>query len=216
MFTSMEFGLVVGLAAAGTTLGVVEGLKPGPLLTMVVRETLSGGLRAGLWTAAAPIFSDGPLVVVSLFAAAWIATHPSLLLAITLAGAVFLAKMGLDCFSMEAPSLDSVVSASPTASFRRGVVTNLLNPNVYVFWFLIGGPLMASVVDREWLAPVAYALSFLITLMLTKASVAYVIHRASNGVSPVAYKRLLSACGMVMLGFAGVYLVSASGMIAEM
>lgn len=67
----MEVNLVLGLAAAGTTLGVVEGLKPGPLLTMVIRETLSGGFRAGAWTAAAPIFSDGPLVVLSLFAAAW-------------------------------------------------------------------------------------------------------------------------------------------------
>ena len=52
----MEVDLVLALAAAGTMLGVVEGLKPGPLMTMVVRETLSGGLKAGMWTAAAPIF----------------------------------------------------------------------------------------------------------------------------------------------------------------
>ena len=51
----MEVDLILALAAAGTMLGVVEGLKPGPLMTMVVRETLSGGLKAGIWTAAAPI-----------------------------------------------------------------------------------------------------------------------------------------------------------------
>jgi hypothetical protein len=65
----LETDLILGLALAGATLGIVEGIKPGPLLTMVIRETLSGGLRAGVWTAAAPIFTDGPLVIVSLFAA---------------------------------------------------------------------------------------------------------------------------------------------------
>ena len=76
MVSYLETDLILGLAIAGATLGLVEGIKPGPLLTMVIRETLSGGLRAGLWTAAAPIFTDGPLVIFSLFAAAWIATNP--------------------------------------------------------------------------------------------------------------------------------------------
>ena len=91
----------------------------------------------------------------------------------------------------------------------RGVITNLLNPNAYVFWFLIGGPLMASVVQEEWLAPVAYALSFLLTLMLTKAVVAYAVHKASNGISATIYKRLLAGCGVVMLGFSGFYVRAA-------
>ena len=43
----MDFYLIGSLAFAGVILGVVEGVKPGPLLTMVIRETLSGGLRAG-------------------------------------------------------------------------------------------------------------------------------------------------------------------------
>jgi len=43
----MEIDLILGLTLAGATLGLVEGIKPGPLLTMVIKETLSGGLRAG-------------------------------------------------------------------------------------------------------------------------------------------------------------------------
>lgn len=88
----MQLDLILGLALAGAAFGITEGIKPGPLLTMVIRETLSGGLRAGLWTAAAPIFTDGPLVIVSLFAAAWIATNPSALLLSPLQGRSFLLK----------------------------------------------------------------------------------------------------------------------------
>ena len=206
--------LILGLAIAGATLGIVEGIKPGPLLTMVIRETLSGGLRAGLWTAAAPIFTDGPLVIFSLFAAAWIATNPSALLVITLAGAIFLAQMGYECFGLEPPNMDED-APPPTGSFLRGVITNLLNPNVYVFWFLIGGPLMASAADEEILAPIAYAITFLVTIMLTKAAIAYAIHRASGNISAVVYRRLLAICGLVMIGFSLYYAIEAYGLLQE-
>ena len=210
----VETDLILGLAIAGATLGIVEGIKPGPLLTMVIRETLSGGLRAGLWTAAAPIFTDGPLVIFSLFAAAWIATNPSALLVITLAGAIFLAQMGYECFGLEPPNMDED-APPPTGSFLRGVITNLLKPNVYVFWFLIGGPLMASAADEEILAPIAYAITFLVTIMLTKAAIAYAIHRASGNISAIVYRRLLAICGLVMIGFALYYAMEAYGLLQE-
>ncbi|MEC8954731.1 MAG: LysE family transporter [Candidatus Thermoplasmatota archaeon] len=210
----METDLVLGLAIAGATLGIVEGIKPGPLLTMVIRETLSGGLRAGLWTAAAPIFTDGPLVIVSLFAAAWIATNPLALLLITVAGAIFLAQMGYECFGLEPPDVDAD-APPPTGSFLRGVITNLLNPNVYVFWFLIGGPLMASAADEEILAPVAYAITFLVTIMLTKATIAYAVNRASGNISTTVYRRLLAICGMIMIGFSLYYAIEAYGLLQE-
>ncbi|MEE3304415.1 MAG: LysE family transporter [Candidatus Thermoplasmatota archaeon] len=210
----METDLVLGLAIAGATLGIVEGIKPGPLLTMVIRETLSGGLRAGLWTAAAPIFTDGPLVIVSLFAAAWIATNPLALLLITVAGAIFLAQMGYECFGLEPPDVDAD-APPPTGSFLRGVITNLLNPNVYVFWFLVGGPLMASAADEEILAPVAYAITFLVTIMLTKATIAYAVNRASGNISTTVYRRLLAICGMIMIGFSLYYAIEAYGLLQE-
>ena len=214
MVSYLETDLILGLAIAGTTLGIVEGIKPGPLLTMVIRETLSGGLRAGLWTAAAPIFTDGPLVIFSLFAAAWIATNPSALLVITLAGAIFLAQMGYECFGLEPPNMDED-APPPTGSFLRGIITNLLNPNVYVFWFLIGGPLMASAADEEILAPIAYAITFLVTIMLTKATIAYAIHRASGNISATVYRRLLAICGIVMIGFSLYYAIQAHGLLQE-
>ncbi len=210
----METDLILGLAAAGATLGVVEGIKPGPLLTMVIRETLSGGLRAGLWTAAAPIFTDGPLVIVSLFAAAWIATNPMALLVISALGALFLFKMGLECFGIDPPTYDPDAPVL-TGSFRRGVITNLLNPNVYVFWFLIGGPLMAAAADTEPIAPIAYALTFLVTIMLVKAAIAVAFDRARGQFSERGYKAALGVCGVLMLGFAAGYGYQAWILLAE-
>ena len=197
----MDVGLVLSLSVAGVALGVIEGIKPGPLLTMVIRETLSGGLRAGVWTAAAPIFTDGPLIIVSLLAASWISTRPSILIVISILGAAYLLKMGLECFSIEPPSSD-LAEVDVSDSFKRGVLTNLLNPNVYIFWFLIGGPLMASVADEEPLAPVAYAVTFLVSIIIVKSIIALAFDRTRGNLSRRSYSIMLSLCGVAMIFFA--------------
>ncbi|DAC43001.1 MAG TPA: LysE family translocator [Candidatus Thalassarchaeaceae archaeon] len=197
----MDVGLVLSLSVAGVALGVIEGIKPGPLLTMVIRETLSGGLRAGVWTAAAPIFTDGPLIIVSLLAASWISTRPSILIAISILGAAYLLKMGLECFTIEPPSYD-LAEIDVSDSLKRGVLTNLLNPNVYIFWFLIGGPLMASAADVEPLAPVAYAMTFLVSIIIVKSMIALAFDRTRGNLSHRSYSIMLSLCGVAMIFFA--------------
>ena len=60
----METDLILALTLAGVTLGIVEGIKPGPLLTMVIKETLSGGLRAGALFAASCSGDVGSALIV--------------------------------------------------------------------------------------------------------------------------------------------------------
>ena len=210
----MEIEIILTLAAAGIALGLFEGIRPGPLLTMVIRETLTGGWYAGARAASAPIFTDGPLIIVSIFLSGWIAEHPSILFVISLLGAGFLVWFGIDCFRIEAPDPDTAQEAV-TGSFRRGVITNLLNPNVYVFWFLIGGPLMASAADEEPLAPVAYALSFLVTIIIVKMAIALIFDRTRGSMSPRAYKIALGICGLGMIGFSAGFLYQAYELFPE-
>ena len=210
----MEIQIILTLAAAGIALGLFEGIRPGPLLTMVIRETLTGGWYAGARAASAPIFTDGPLIIVSIFLSGWIAEQPSILFVISLLGAGFLVWFGIDCFRIEAPDPDTAQEAV-TGSFRRGVITNLLNPNVYVFWFLIGGPLMASAADEEPVAPVAYALSFLVTIIIVKMVIALIFDRTRGSMSPRAYKIALGICGLGMIGFSAGFLYQAYELFPE-
>jgi threonine/homoserine/homoserine lactone efflux protein len=141
------------------------------------------------------------MIVASLLAAGWIATQPAVLLLISVLGALFLVKMGVECFSIEPPEVE-LSDTSTSGSLRRGVLTNLLNPNVYVFWFLIGGPLMASAAVEEPLAPLAYALAFLFTLVMAKVTIAWLFDRSRGQLSARGYRITLGACGIAMLGFA--------------
>ena len=197
----METDLVLGLALAGITLGVVEGVKPGPLLTTVIKETLTSGFRGGIRAASAPIFTDGPLIIFSIFMAGWIATQPLVFCGISILGAIFLTRMGIECFYPEIPDIDSS-DIDLSRSFKRGILTNLLNPNAYIFWLLVGGPLMATAADTEPLAPFAYAISFILSIVIVKIALAYFFSKAQVNLSSDRYLLALKICGLAMFIFA--------------
>ena len=197
----METDLVLGLALAGITLGIVEGVKPGPLLTTVIKETLTSGFRGGIRAASAPIFTDGPLIIFSIFMAGWIATQPLVFCGISILGAIFLTRMGIECFYPEIPDIDSS-DVDLSRSFKRGILTNLLNPNAYIFWLLVGGPLMATAADTEPLAPFAYAISFILSIVIVKIALAYFFSKAQVNLSSDRYLLALKICGLAMFIFA--------------
>ena len=147
-------------------------------------------------------------MIVSLLAASWMSTQPSILIAISIIGAGYLLKMGLECFMIEPPSPD-IAEIDVSDSFKRGILTNLLNPNVYIFWFLIGGPLMASVADEEPLAPVAYALTFLVSIIMVKSLIALAFDRTRGNLSHTTYKGVLSLCGLAMIVFSAGFILQA-------
>ncbi|HJM24873.1 MAG TPA: LysE family transporter, partial [Candidatus Thalassarchaeaceae archaeon] len=117
-------------------------------------------------------------------------------------------------FRIEPPNPD-ITQEEVTGSFKRGVMTNLLNPNVYVFWFLIGGPLMATAADEEPLAPVAYALSFLISIIIVKVTIAYFFDRTRGRLSPRGYRFALEVCGLGMFVFAAGFVYQAYMLVPE-
>ena len=204
----MEADLVIGLALAGITLGIVEGVKPGPLLTTVIKETLTNGFKGGIRAASAPFFTDGPLILFSIFLAGYIADQPLLFGGIAVLGSIFLTRMGMECFNPVIPDIDAT-DVDLTQSLKKGILTNLLNPNAYIFWLLIGGPLMATAADSEPIAPFAYAISFLVSIVLVKISIAYFFSKAQVNLSSDRYLLTLKICGFAMFIFAGSFLFKA-------
>ena len=61
---------------------------------------------------------------------------------------------------------------------------------------------MASAADHEPLAPVAYALTFLVSIIIVKCLIALAFDRTRGNLSHGTYKRVLSLCGVAMIVFA--------------
>jgi len=76
----------------GTILGLSAGLAPGPLLALVISETILHDIRAGIKVALAPLVTDLPIIVLTIFILSRLSGFHGILGVISLA--VFLFKDG--------------------------------------------------------------------------------------------------------------------------
>jgi threonine/homoserine/homoserine lactone efflux protein len=142
-------GLLAYLAAAVALI-----LTPGPDTAFVLGQAVGAGRAAGVRAAlgvAAGVCCHTVAAAVGL--AALLGTAPALYDLVRLAGAVYLAVLGVRMLR-GAGGFDPDVKT--TDGFRRGLLTNLLNPKVAVF-FLAFLPQFGAGLDLLWLGT-AYAL----------------------------------------------------------
>ena len=136
--------LLPGPAQAVVFAGAVFVLNatPGVDFLLTVSRTLQGGARAGV---AAALGISAGCVVHALAAAfglaALLAVHPSAFLLIQWAGAAYLAWLGLGLLQQAWRGAASgttgsaiVAARSGWAEFRTGLLTNVLNPKVALFF----------------------------------------------------------------------------------
>ena len=84
-----------GIFTIGLLLGAPSGIAPGPMLILIISETLRHGIRAGAKVACTPLLTDVPLVLSSRFIFTQILNMNILLGAISLFGSVFLLYLGI-------------------------------------------------------------------------------------------------------------------------
>lgn len=125
----------------GILVGVGSAVSPGPLMLLIVSETLRGGIRSGWSVAVAPLITDVPFVIVSIFLAASIAPFRSVLGIISLLGAAFLLFLAFQNLTVRKEDLQLPQSSSK--SLLKAVLLNLVNPYLYIFWFSVALPVFA-------------------------------------------------------------------------
>lgn len=184
---------------SGAALGLSAGWSPGPLLTLVITETLRSGITAGLRLAAAPLITDAPIILVALILMPRLNASRMVMGIIALAGAVFITWMAIDSMGAktEAPK-----TLRPPASIWRGVLANALNPNPYLFWFTVGGSLVLRTADHNQTAAAVFILVFYICLVGSKMALAFVVGRYRRFLKSSFYVWTLRVLGGVLLLFA--------------
>jgi threonine/homoserine/homoserine lactone efflux protein len=189
---------------SGVVFGLAAGLTPGPLLTLVIQQTLRHGPTEGIKVAAAPSLTDLPIVAAALFAVNRVADADPVLGAMSLAGAAFLAYLAYESVTTDVVAPDGPV---PTArSLHKGVTANLLNPHPYLFWLTIGAPILW----QAWATRPVNAAGFLgamyLCLVGSKMLLAVMVGRGRSVLTSRAYRLLVRALGCALLVFAVLFL----------
>jgi threonine/homoserine/homoserine lactone efflux protein len=168
--------------AAGATFGLSGGLSPGPLLALVVAETIARGRRAGLAVAASPLVTDGPIIAVAVLLLGRIEESESALGILNIAGGVLLASYGLTALQRVGEFAEAQEAPSRVwGSLGKGVAANLLNPNPYLFWLTIGAPLLVKARAISLIAAAGFLALFYLGLVGSKSVLAVLVAR-SRGV----------------------------------
>jgi threonine/homoserine/homoserine lactone efflux protein len=185
---------------AGVLLGLSAGLTPGPMLTLVISQTLRHNVGEGMKVALSPLFSDLPIIVLSLWALSRLADFHRIMGILSFLGGLYVVYLAWECFQTEELGA-TTVEASPR-SLRKGVVLNLLNPAPYLFWATVGGPLIVQRQEARLAAAALFLLTFYTFLVGSKVVLAWLTGQTRRLLSSRGYVGLMRFMGLLLVGFA--------------
>ncbi len=186
--------------ATGVLLGLSAGLTPGPMLALVLAQSLRHGSREGCKIALVPLVTDPPIILITLLFATRLPHLGPLLGIISIAGAFFILYLAWESFRLEPQA-----SAAPTErpkSWFKGVVTNLLNPHPWLFWLTVGAATLARAMAESWRGAVAFLCGFYLFLVGSKVMVAVLAGGSRNVLAGRPYRVAMRVVAVVLVVFA--------------
>jgi len=184
----------------GLLFGLVAGISPGPLLALVIAETLTHSRKEGMLVALAPILTDVPIVLVSVFLLAKLSQSHLILGTISLLGALFIGYLAYESIAVKAGGL-SLQKIQPH-SLRKGILANFLSPHPYLFWIAVGAPMVLRAYKVNILSAFLFILGFYLLLVGSKIFVAFVIDKSRDFLKSRVYIYTIRLLGVILLIFA--------------
>jgi threonine/homoserine/homoserine lactone efflux protein len=145
-----------GYFLLGVTFAFAAVAQPGPSQAWLIAQTASHGWRRTLPAAFSPLLSDVPVILLTMLALsrlpAWFTTW------LRLAGGVFVLYLAFGAlrtwrrFDPRKPP-----APAPGGSLMRATLVNLLNPNPWLCWSLVLGPLLL----KAWRQAPSHAVALL-------------------------------------------------------
>ena len=189
MTAFLLFGLTYGFAAA---------VQPGPFTAYLISRTLTQGWRRTLPAIFAPLLSDGPIAVLVLLV---LTRMPAGLVQwLHLLGGAFVLYLAFGAWRSWR-DFDAVVAPPSTErSLFEAATVNLLNPNPYLGWSLVLGPLLLEGWRESPTHGIAVVASFYGTMICGFAGIVLLFHLA-RGAGPRVTRALVGASALALAGF---------------
>ncbi len=184
----------------GIILGLSAGFAPGPLLTLVISETLQHDIKSGVKVALAPIITDLPIIILTLFILSKLSTFHSIVGIISLFGGFFILFMGYE--SIRTKRVEFILQGIKPKSLTKGVLANALSPHPYLFWFSVGAPTMTKALTQHVSASVAFIISFYTFLVGSKIVLALLIGKSKSFLNGKLYIYTMRFLGVLLWALA--------------
>ena len=187
MIQYLSIGLILGLSA---------GLAPGPLLTLVVSETLKFGIAAGVKIALAPLVTDLPIIILTVFILSRLSGFDTILGAISLVGGSLVMVMGVSSIKTRGAVVD--VSPEKSKSLMKGILVNVLSPHPYLFWLSVGAPTISRAYEKGLPAAMIFIASFYLLLVGAKVALALAVGKSRSVLKGRGYIYTMRVLGVML------------------
>jgi threonine/homoserine/homoserine lactone efflux protein len=190
--------LIIGITYAFTAV-----VQPGPFQAFLLSQTISKGWRHTLPAAFGPLISDLPVILLALLL---LTTVPSRFIStLQIAGGLFLLYLAFNAYKTWR-DFDSPKPPTPHSNQQTllsAVIVNLLNPNPYLGWSLVLGPLLLKGWHQNPANGIVLLASFYVTL--TAGMIITILVFAAAGRLGSRLNRLLIGISVIALSCFGFY-----------
>jgi len=194
MFEELEFLL------SGIVLGLVAGISPGPLFALIISETLKHGKTEGTKVAVSPLITDIPIVLLVLLILLNLTQYNVIIGIISLFGACFLIYLGKE--NLQVRIKEPEVRGDDKDSFKRAIIVNILNPNPYIFWLFVGGPMIFRSFQISILAAILFLVGFYGLLTGSNIGIVFIVEKSKSFIRSKYYVYAVRALGLTLILFA--------------
>ena len=180
----------------GLGYGFAAAVQPGPFQTYLISQTLSKGWKRTLPTALAPLLSDGPIIALCLLVLSQVPAWLQRFLYI--AGGLFILSLSYGAYRAW-KNFDLNISSTGSSihqSVLKAALVNMLNPNPYIYWTLVTGPILLTGWRETPVNGVGFLAGFYISILLSLSAIILVfgtarqfgpkVNRALLGISAIA------------------------------
>jgi len=184
----------------GIGYGFAAAVQPGPFQTYLISQTLTRGWRRTLPAALAPLISDGPIIALCLLVLsqvpAWLQRF------LYLGGGIFVLHLAYGTyqswknFEPTVPSTDT----GTQQSVLKAALLNTLNPNPYIFWSLVTGPILLTGWRETPAFGVGFVAGFYATMILSLVVIILVFGTAKQ-LGPKVNRALLGLSAVALFCF---------------
>lgn len=116
-------------------------VQPGPFQAFLFSQSVTNGWRKTIPLVFAPLLSDLPVIILVMLVLTNV--PPEVLLIFQIVGGVFLVYLAFNAYQAWRTFAPNVTEESaPQLTFHKALLVNLLNPNPYLAWSLVMGPLL--------------------------------------------------------------------------
>jgi threonine/homoserine/homoserine lactone efflux protein len=194
---------MTGYLILGITYAFAAAVQPGPFQTYLISQTLTNGWRRTIPAAFAPLLSDGPIIALAVFV---LSRMPAWLVQVLqFAGGGFILYLAYGAFKTwrDFDVQKAVEVRSGRQTVLKAIVVNLLNPNPYIVWSLVMGPLLLQGWRETPVNGLALLVGFYITLTLVTLGIMLLFSMARNA-GPRVSRTLVGISAIALFCF-GLY-----------